>query len=366
MEKELIINRLPAKTWNYLKMNEAHVTAEMDGIPCVPKIWCVAKPHAADEREQNCTELPEGVSWEKKAVKEIRTGMGEEIRNLNAPELADTLTIEENRQVKGTIVFSYQYDADKNSFNRLQITAEKNSESHIVLLFRGEQKNSETVIHQLLVNAEEGAKVNIYAVQLLGKKACALLDIGGVCDKDASVELIQIQLGAEKLYAGCLMELIGTNSSFAADIGYLAKENDCYDMNYVARHIGKKTESQMYANGILKGKAKKLFRGTIDFVTGCTGAKGTENEDVLLIDEGVENRTIPLILCSEEDVEGNHGATIGRLSEQLLFYLGSGGFNSEEAKNLIARARIDALCGRVPSSEIRKEIQVFMEDDPDD
>ena len=59
MEKELIINRLPAKTWNYLKMNEAHVTAEMDGIPCVPKIWCVAKPHAADEREQNCTELPE-------------------------------------------------------------------------------------------------------------------------------------------------------------------------------------------------------------------------------------------------------------------------------------------------------------------
>ena len=33
MEKELIINRLPAKTWNYLKMNEEHVTAEMDGIP---------------------------------------------------------------------------------------------------------------------------------------------------------------------------------------------------------------------------------------------------------------------------------------------------------------------------------------------
>ena len=41
MEKELIINRLPAKTWNYLKMNETHVTAETESIPCTSEIWCV-------------------------------------------------------------------------------------------------------------------------------------------------------------------------------------------------------------------------------------------------------------------------------------------------------------------------------------
>ena len=38
------------------------------------------------------------------------------------------------------------------------------------------------------------------------------------------------------------------------------------------------------------------------------GAKGDELEDVLLLDDGVQNQTIPLILCAEEDVEGNHGA----------------------------------------------------------
>lgn len=366
MEKELIINRLPAKTWNWLKMNETHVTAETESSPCTPKIWCVENHPAEDEKEHIDTKLPEGVSWEKKAVKkDIKTGMGEQFSDWNCQDMADTLTIQENVDATSTVVVSYQYDAEKNYLNRMQITAEKNSEINVILLFTAEKNSSETVMHQLLVDAKEGAKVKIYAAQLLGKTACALLDIGSVCEKDASVELLQIQLGAEKLYAGCLTELVGAHSSFTANIGYLADGNDCYDMNYVARHIGKKTESQMDAKGILKDSAKKLFRGTIDFIAGCASAKGTENEDVLLIDEGVENQTIPLILCGEEDVEGNHGATIGRLDEQMLFYLGSRGFNQEEAKHLVARARIDALCAMIPSQEIQKEVQTFMEDETD-
>lgn len=361
MEKELIINRLPAKTWNWLKMNETQVTAETESIPCTPEIWCVENTHAEDKKEQTYTELPEGVSWEKKAIKkDIKTGMGEQISNLNSQDEEDTLAIEENVHAKHAVIFSYQYDAEKKYFNRMQILAGKDSEIEIIFLFSSDINSSGTVIHQLIVDAKEGAKVKIYAAQLLGKNACALFDIGGACEKDASVELLQIQLGAEKLYAGCQMGLVGAHSSFTANIGYLADGNDRYDMNYVARHIGKKTESQMDANGILKENAKKLFRGTIDFITGCAGAKGAESEDVLLIDEDVENQTIPLILCGEEDVEGSHGATIGRLDEQMLFYLGSRGFDQEEAKRLVARARIDALCAMIPSEEIQKEIQLLL------
>ncbi len=45
----------------------------------------------------------------------------------------------------------------------------------------------------------------------------------------------------------------------------------------------------------------------------------------LLLGEDVVNRTIPLILCAEEDVEGNHGASIGQLDEDILFYMNSEG-----------------------------------------
>ena len=110
----------------------------------------------------------------------------------------------------------------------------------------------------------------------------------------------------------------------------------------------------------LKDAAKKIFRGTIDFVPGCAGAKGTEREDVLLLGDDIVNQTIPLILCAEEDVEGNHGASMGDLDDATLFYLCSRGLSREEAERMVARARIDALNELVADEAVQKQVQEFM------
>ena len=79
-------------------------------------------------------------------------------------------------------------------------------------------------------------------------------------------------------------------------------------MNYVAEHIGKKTVSSMNAGGVLKDKAHKLFRGTIDFPLGSSGAKGDENEDVLILGEECNQSDRTAHSLCGRDVEGNHGA----------------------------------------------------------
>ena len=79
----------------------------------------------------------------------------------------------------------------------------------------------------------------------------------------------------------------------------------------------------------------------------------------MLIGDDVVNQTIPLILCAEEDVEGNHGATIGKLDESMLFYLGSRGISKEEAERIIAKAKIDALCSLIPDKAVRKEVEAY-------
>ena len=84
-------------------------------------------------------------------------------------------------------------------------------------------------------------------------------------------------------------------------------------MNYVAQHIGKKTGSNMNVGGVLQDASKKVFSGTIDFPLGCVGAKGDEMEDVLILGEDAINQTVPLILCAEEDVEGNHSTASGKV-----------------------------------------------------
>lgn len=86
--------------------------------------------------------------------------------------------------------------------------------------------------------------------------------------------------------------------------------------------------------------------------------KGTEREDVLLLGDDIVNQTI-MILCAE-DVEGNHGASMGDLDDATLFYLCSRGLSREEADSMVARARIDALNELVADEAVQKQVQEFL------
>ena len=64
----------------------------------------------------------------------------------------------------------------------------------------------------------------------------------------------------------------------------------------------------------------------------------------VLMGDDVVNQTIPLILCSEEDVKGSHGASIGELPQDILFYFASRGIEKEIAEKIISRAKLETLC----------------------
>ena len=127
-------------------------------------------------------------------------------------------------------------------------------------------------------------------------------------------------------------------------------------MNLVVDHYGKKTASRIDASGALKDAAKKIFRGTIDFKTGSSDSAGSEQETVLMLGEDVVNKTVPLILCAEENVAGNHGATIGELDDDTLFYFESRGIDRQTAENILARASIERLARAVGDREIEEKI----------
>ena len=62
-----------------------------------------------------------------------------------------------------------------------------------------------------------------------------------------------------------------------------------------------------------------------------------------MLGDGVVNKTVPLILCAEENVVGNHGATIGELDEDTLFYFASRGIDRAAAEAILARAAVERL-----------------------
>ena len=151
-------------------------------------------------------------------------------------------------------------------------------------------------------------------------------------------------LAQGNVISGIRTDLAGNGSSFTCKSGYLVKPSKKLDMNVIANHIGKNTQSDIQADGTLYDGAEKAFRGTIDLKRGCSGSEGKEEENVLLLGDDVVNKTIPLILCTEEDVKGSHGASIGELEQGMLFYFEARGISKSEAEKIVAKARLEKLC----------------------
>ena len=77
---------------------------------------------------------------------------------------------------------------------------------------------------------------------------------------------------------------------------------------------------------------------------------------MLLANDGVENKTVPVILCDEDDVAGNHGATIGHVRPEQLFYLGSRGLSEAQAEALFVSAKLEDAALSAPDERIRASV----------
>ena len=195
----------------------------------------------------------------------------------------------------------------------------------------------------LRVCAHEYATVNVTCTQTLDDSWIALDDTGLFLDEGARVNVQHTVLGAGASATGLAGDLLGDTAKVTIDTDYLGARQQVRDFNYELRHRGRKTECEIDANGVLTGTSKKVYRGTIDLVHGCKGAVGTERETVLLANKGVDNKTVPVILCAEENVEGSHGATIGELDADTLFYFASRGIDRAAAEAILARAAVERL-----------------------
>ena len=89
---------------------------------------------------------------------------------------------------------------------------------------------------------------------------------------------------------------------------------------------------------------------------------GAETENVLLLGEDVRNKTIPLILCAEEDVNGSHGATIGELDEETLFYYASRGIDKKNAEDIMTKGRIEVIIRKINDEDTEKLAEEQLEE----
>ncbi|MDO5334573.1 MAG: SufD family Fe-S cluster assembly protein [Coriobacteriia bacterium] len=188
------------------------------------------------------------------------------------------------------------------------------------------------------VIADAGARVFIKQQQTLDDSWTYLESIEIKTANSARVDVDQVYLGGKESYLGFGNALLGAKSVCNIDTHYLAAGTSKLDFNYLIRQFGKQSTSKLISNGVLTGASDKVLRGTIDLIHGCKGAVGHELESVLLANKDVRNRTIPIILCDDDDVQGTHGATIGHVPDSQRNYLASRGLDTLQIEGLFLRS----------------------------
>ena len=178
-------------------------------------------------------------------------------------------------------------------------------------------------------------------------------------DTTGEFHAIQIAFTGRENDLGGHVELLGDRAACTIDSGYLTADDHVMDINYYVNHVGKECDTNIYTSGVLRDKCYKVFRTTIDFQPGAVKSSGEENENVLLMNDGVTNKTVPTILCGEEDVAGEHGCTVGRLADDLIFYLESRGIPNEEIYEMMAKARLEATIRKIPDEKFSEELVEF-------
>lgn len=242
----------------------------------------------------------------------------------------------------------------------IDILAEEGSKGTIILKYKS-QDNEESLYEDYhngicRIEAKKNSEVKVIVVNLLNGKSRNFISIESNVEEAAKVDIISVDFGGRSSVTNYYMNLAQNNSEGSMYSIYLGKENQKIDMNYIVHLYGKKSDVDIEVQGALKDQAIKSFKGTIDFKTGAKKAKGNENEFCMLLSDKARSKALPMLLCTEDDVEGNHSSASGKVDAKELFYLMSRGFSQKEAMKLIVKAKFSHIIDRIDQEELKEEV----------
>lgn len=406
---------MPAPTWHRLAVNDVEVSLpgkpqgegsfelSFDGLAQEPAGFFekriasyqqeldAARPSRSDDRavvraaleqaDAADLDVPALSSYQKRAVVEeveqdvmraFATGMGDAASNVLDSLAPETVVLHAERGVTGSAVVRIAGVDGFASASSLDLVAEEDSRVSFTIVLDSPEGGCGTAASELRVFAGPRAQVSVSTLQTLDDAMTALDDSGFVVADGAQVRVSHRVLGAGASYTGLAADLRGDGARIEVETRYIGNAEEKRDFNYVIKQRGRATESSLEANGVLAGRSEKVLRGTIDFVHGCKGSVGNEHETVVLADEGVQNKTVPVILCDEDDVMGNHGATIGHVRPEQRFYLAARGFSEAAIEGLLMAAALEDAylaadeASRIGIGRVASRLGVDVEDAFDD
>ena len=350
MNETIKINPITYLTWSWMKINNDTISVNLNLCENKGTELHIPDGVTVTEGKQIKTELPEP-----------QYSIGNEAAKLISDNAKNGKIYTISGVLKEPLIIRLESPDGVNECTQQIIHALPSSKGEVIIISSSEDKNAGgmTALHTK-VFLEENAELKLSKVQLLGSAMNQIDESSITCGADSKMQLIQVELGGSHVDTGFHATLYGNRSDFQSHMGYLCKKEQYLDTNQTVVHKGKKTSCNMFTDGTIRDKSTKVYRGTIDMVTGCSGSVGNEMEYTLNLSPDAVEKSAPIILCGEDDISAEHGSTVGKLSKDILFYFQSHGINQALAEELLSKAKITAAAVKIGDEAVQKEIAEYI------
>ena len=200
----------------------------------------------------------------------------------------------------------------------------------------GDNANFANTVVQLQL--AEGAQLAHARVQADGARATSLLRTDAQLAADAQYHRVDLELGAALSRHELNVRLLGDNARLVANGVLLGTGRRHIDTRLGIEHLARDTGAELLWRGVAGNRSRVVFHGGIHIHAGADGTDANLSNKNLLLSADAEIDTQPTLVIDADEVKAAHGATVGQLDANALFYLRSRGVPAEQARAMLSAA----------------------------
>jgi len=191
-----------------------------------------------------------------------------------------------------------------------------------------------------LANFKENQEIKIYGK--VGKNA-GISVVFADFSKNFTKVISQIDLAEEGAFCDWHLATLSNK-----------KDNKTFDISF--KHLVGKTTSIMDNYGVARDESKIVFSGVSHITEGAKGSNAKQNAKIIVFDPNSQGVASPILKIDENEVQASHGAVVGQLNSDHMFYLMSRGLTRDEARMIITLGYLKPVCDKF-SSETQLKIE---------
>lgn len=211
-------------------------------------------------------------------------------------------------------------------------------------------KHNEVNVHAGAVElfVKEGATLRYSTIENWSRNMYNLNTKRCMVDKDGAIEWVSGSFGSKVSCLYPMSVLRGENARSEFTGITFAGAGQYLDTGTKVIHAAPNTSSTVNSKSISKDGGIAIYRGLVKVNANAKGSKSTVSCESLMLDQESRSDTIPVIDVATSDVDLGHEAKIGRIDDQVIFYLMSRGISEEEAKSMVVRGFAEPIAKELP------------------